>query len=102
MHKLDWFLRAKYGAIIHWGLYAIPGGVWQGEAAPHGGEWIMKNWRQGIPLNDYKQLMAQFPGGDAAQHGAAFLRLQGGVEARGGYAQVFQGFALVAHECDEW
>jgi len=60
MHKLDWFLRAKYGAIIHWGLYAIPGGVWQGEAAPHGGEWIMKNWRQGIPLSDYKQLMAQF------------------------------------------
>ena len=44
----------------------------------------------------------QFPGGDAAQHGAAFLRLQGGVEARGGYAQAFQGFALVAHECDEW
>jgi len=60
MHELDWFLRAKYGAIIHWGLYAIPGGVWQGEAAPHGGEWIMKNWRQGIPLSDYKQLMAQF------------------------------------------
>ena len=60
MHKLDWFLRAKYGAIIHWGLYAIPGGIWQGEAAPHGGEWIMKNWRQGIPLSDYKQLMAQF------------------------------------------
>ena len=60
MHKLDWFLNAKYGAIIHWGLYAIPGGVWQGEAAPHGGEWIMKNWRQGIPIQEYKQLMAQF------------------------------------------
>ena len=60
MGKLDWFLQAKYGAIIHWGLYAIPGGVWQDERAPHGGEWIMKNWRQGIAYADYKQLMAKF------------------------------------------
>ena len=60
MSKLDWFLRAKYGAIIHWGLYAIPGGLWQGEAAPHGGEWIMKNWRQGIPFAEYKKLAGQF------------------------------------------
>ena len=60
MKKLDWFLQAKYGAIIHWGLYAIPGGIWQNERAPHGGEWIMKNWRQGIPLKDYRQLQQQF------------------------------------------
>ena len=27
----QWFEEARFGLFIHWGLYAIPGGVWQGE-----------------------------------------------------------------------
>ncbi|WP_146035154.1 alpha-L-fucosidase [Formosa algae] len=25
------FNDAKYGMFIHWGLYAIPGGIWKGK-----------------------------------------------------------------------
>ena len=28
--RLTWFREAKYGLFIHWGLYAIPAGEWQG------------------------------------------------------------------------
>ncbi len=56
--KLTWFRNAKYGLFIHWGLYAIPGGEWNGQIAPHGTEWIMKNLR--IPLRDYRKLASQF------------------------------------------
>ena len=56
--KLTWFRNAKYGLFIHWGLYAIPGGEWNGKIAPHGTEWIMKNLR--IPLADYRKLAGQF------------------------------------------
>ncbi|MBE6633574.1 MAG: alpha-L-fucosidase [Ruminococcaceae bacterium] len=56
--KLQWFREAKYGLFIHWGLYAIPGGIWEGKSAPHGTEWIMKNMK--IPLAHYKKLVGQF------------------------------------------
>lgn len=56
--KLTWFRNAKYGLFIHWGLYAIPGGEWEGKIAPHGTEWIMKNLR--IPLRDYRKLAKRF------------------------------------------
>lgn len=59
MHdKLKWFRDAKYGLFIHWGLYAIPGGDWNGVHAPHGTEWIMRNLQ--IPLADYKKLADRF------------------------------------------
>ena len=56
--KIQWFREAKYGLFIHWGLYAIPGGMWKGQPAPHGTEWIMKNMR--IPFAEYKELAKQF------------------------------------------
>jgi alpha-L-fucosidase len=56
--RLDWFRDAKFGLFIHWGLYAIPAGVWQGQAIPGIGEWIMLRAR--VPVRDYEQLARQF------------------------------------------
>ncbi len=28
---MDWFQEAKFGMFIHWGIYSIPGGVWEGK-----------------------------------------------------------------------
>lgn len=53
-----WFWEAKYGLFVHWGLYAIPGGEWEGREIPCGSEWIMKNAR--IPLADYRRLAERF------------------------------------------
>ncbi|MDR2463915.1 MAG: alpha-L-fucosidase [Verrucomicrobiales bacterium] len=44
---------------IHWGVYAVPAGVWQGQSPKsHNGEWIMKS--MSIPVADYSALTAQF------------------------------------------
>jgi alpha-L-fucosidase len=56
--RLEWFRDAKFGLFIHWGLYAIPAGVWQGEQIPGIGEWIMLRAR--IPVAEYEQLAKQF------------------------------------------
>lgn len=56
--RMKWFKEAKYGLFIHWGLYAIPGGEWNGEPVPHGTEWIMRNAR--IPLAEYRELVKKF------------------------------------------
>jgi alpha-L-fucosidase len=56
--RLDWWREAKFGLFIHWGLYAIPAGVWRGKEVPGIGEWIMLHAR--IPVREYEQLAAQF------------------------------------------
>jgi alpha-L-fucosidase len=56
--RLDWWREAKFGLFIHWGLYAIPAGIWNGQAIPGIGEWIM--YRARIPVTEYEQLAAQF------------------------------------------
>ncbi len=52
------FRDAAYGLFIHFGLYSIPGGIWQGKRAPHGSEWMMRNLE--IPFKEYSQLMHEF------------------------------------------
>ena len=56
--RLEWFRDAKYGLFIHWGLYAIPAGEWQGKRSLGLGEWIMN--RSKIPVRDYEKLAARF------------------------------------------
>ncbi|RPJ71495.1 MAG: alpha-L-fucosidase [Acidobacteria bacterium] len=56
--RLAWFHEAKYGLFIHWGLYAVPAGQWNGRAIPGLGEWIMN--RAQIPVAEYEKLAARF------------------------------------------
>ena len=56
--RLDWWRDAKFGMFIHWGLYAIPAGIWKGQEIPGIGEWIM--YRARIPVAEYEQLAKQF------------------------------------------
>ena len=58
MNRMDWFIDAKFGLFIHWGLYSIPAGVWKGKEIPGIGEWIMNHAR--IPVKEYEQLAKKF------------------------------------------
>ncbi len=56
--RLEWFRDAKYGLFIHWGLYAIPAGQWNGARSPGLGEWVM--FRSRVPVKEYEKLAARF------------------------------------------
>jgi alpha-L-fucosidase len=56
--RLEWFRDAKYGMFIHWGLYAIPAGEWNGQRSLGLGEWIMNRSR--VPVTEYEKLAGQF------------------------------------------
>ena len=56
--RMKWWREAKFGMFIHWGLYAVPAGVWKGKNIPGNGEWIMD--RANIPVKEYEQLAKQF------------------------------------------
>lgn len=60
---LEWFQDAKFGMFIHWGLYSIPAGVWDGKKIhemrrPHVAEWIQHAAM--IPREKYAQLATNF------------------------------------------
>ncbi|MDB6093611.1 MAG: Alpha-L-fucosidase [Verrucomicrobia bacterium] len=89
---LAWWREARFGLFIHWGLYAIPAGVWQGKRVPYIGEWMM--FREKIPVATYSRLAAQFH--PHHWNPAAIVRLA--KEAGMGYivitAKHHEGFAM--------
>ena len=56
--RLEWFREAKYGMFIHWGLYAIPAGEWNGRRCLGLGEWVMNRCQ--VPVKEYEKLAARF------------------------------------------
>ncbi|MBS1369285.1 MAG: hypothetical protein HPZ91_04935 [Lentisphaeria bacterium] len=54
----SWFSQARFGMFIHWGLYAIPAGEWNGAPVKGIGEQIMRFAR--IPAAEYEKLAGQF------------------------------------------
>ncbi len=56
--RIDWWREARFGMFIHWGLYAVAAGEWQGKRIPVIGEWIMHVAK--IPFADYAKLAQQF------------------------------------------
>lgn len=56
--RMKWWREAKFGMFIHWGLYAVPAGTWDGRQIGGIGEWIMHDAR--IPVKDYAGFAKQF------------------------------------------
>lgn len=54
--RMEWWLDDKFGMFIHWGLYAIPAGEYNGKDG--GAEWIMETHK--IPTPEYEKYAAQF------------------------------------------
>ena len=54
-----WFAEAKFGMMIHWGLYSLLGGEWKGRRMDNYiAEWAQQYFR--IPLCEYKKLCRAF------------------------------------------
>ncbi len=56
--RMEWWREARLGMFIHWGLYAIPAGQWNGNKIQVIGEWIMEKAQ--IPVAEYEKLAEQF------------------------------------------
>ena len=57
--RISWWREARFGMFIHWGLYAIPAGVWKNNVHPDNyAEWIM--YDEKIPVKEYARLAGEF------------------------------------------
>lgn len=55
---MEWWREARFGMFIHWGVYAVPAGVYNGRPVNRASEWIMN--RAKIPVATYQQYAKQF------------------------------------------
>lgn len=56
--KQQWYKDAKFGLFIHWGLYSLLAGEYNGKKTDRIAEWIMND--QDIPVQEYEKLASQF------------------------------------------
>lgn len=56
--RMQWWHEAKFGMFVHWGIYSVPGGEYNGKKLPNSAEWMMN--RGNIPIAEYEKYAAQF------------------------------------------
>ena len=58
MDNKKWFKEAKFGMMIHWGLYSVLAGEYKGKYMEHIGEWAQSYFR--IPNQEYHKIAKIF------------------------------------------
>lgn len=54
--RMAWFREARFGMFIHWGVYAVPAGEWNGKT--NYGEWFLEQTK--MPVTQYEKFAGQF------------------------------------------
>ena len=54
--RMAWFREARFGMFIHWGLYAVPAGVYKDKTDL--GEWFLEQSK--MPVSEYAKFIPQF------------------------------------------
>jgi alpha-L-fucosidase len=56
--RMAWWRGARFGMFIHWGIYSVPAGTYDGKKIGGIGEWIMNSGE--IPVSVYADYAKQF------------------------------------------
>ncbi len=98
--RMAWWREARFGMFIHWGVYAVPAGIYQGKEIPGIGEWIMLRGR--IPVAEYKTYSSEF---NPVQYDPAYwakLAKKAGMRYIVITAKHHDGFALFPSDASDW
>ena len=57
-NRMKWWRDARFGMFIHWGIYAVPAGIYKGQKIDRIGEWIMNRGK--IPVAEYQEFAKDF------------------------------------------
>ncbi|NDC75231.1 alpha-L-fucosidase [bacterium] len=98
--RTQWFREARFGLFIHWGVYAVPAGEWQGKQIGGIGEWIMKNGK--IPVADYKAFAKDFTASKYDPAAWASLARRAGMKYVVITSKHHDGFALYDTGASDW
>lgn len=96
--RLKWFREARFGLFIHWGVYAVPAGLWHGKKV--GAEWIMHQAK--IPVAEYKALAKDFTAAKYDPEAWAQLAQDAGIKYVVITAKHHDGFTLYDSAYSDW
>ncbi|MCD9018887.1 alpha-L-fucosidase [Parachryseolinea silvisoli] len=98
--RMKWWREARFGMFIHWGVYAVPAGTYNGHRVNRIGEWIMNRGK--IPVADYKAFARAF---NPVKYDAdAWVRMakDAGMKYIVITAKHHDGFALFGSNASSW
>jgi alpha-L-fucosidase len=100
MSDLTWWREARFGLFIHWGLYAVPAGVWKGKQIKGIGEQIMRFAQ--IPNREYEKLAGQFNPVKFDADAWVKLAVDAGMKYLVITAKHHDGFAMFESDVDDY
>ena len=98
--RLQWWEEAKFGMFIHWGVYAVPAGTYDGKQVDGIGEWIMNRGK--IPVAEYKTYAQEFNPVKYDPEAWAKLAKEAGMKYLVITSKHHDGFALFDSKVTDW
>ena len=98
--RMQWWREAKFGMFIHWGVYAVPAGTYQGRQIHHVGEWIMYDAK--IPVAEYRAFAKRFNPVKYDPDAWASLAREAGMRYMIITSKHHDGFALFRTKASDW
>jgi alpha-L-fucosidase len=98
--RMKWWREARFGMFIHWGVYSVPAGTYDGTRVPGIGEWIMNRGK--IPVARYRQYAREF---DPVKFNAdqwVALAKQAGMKYIVITSKHHDGFAMFDSKASDW
>jgi alpha-L-fucosidase len=98
--RMEWWREARFGMFIHWGVYSVPAGYYNGQPINRIGEWIMNRGK--IPVSEYQQFAASF--NPVKYDAEAWVKLakDAGMKYIVITAKHHDGFALFKSNASKW
>lgn len=100
MTNKEWFPTAKFGMMIHFGLYSLIGGEWKGRRMKHIGEWAQSYFR--IPNEEYGALAKAFNPALFNAEEWVMLAKEAGMQYMVMTSKHHEGFAMFDSEWDDF
>jgi alpha-L-fucosidase len=98
--RMKWFREARFGMFIHWGVYAVPAGTYNGKPIGGIGEWIMNMGK--IPMAEYQAYAKDF--NPVKYNADEWVRLakEAGMKYIVITSKHHDGFALFDSQVNDW
>jgi alpha-L-fucosidase len=91
-NRMGWWREAKFGLFIHWGLFALTAGEYNGKKTDNIAEWIMHDLH--IPVEQYEKLAKDFNPGHFDADGIVRMARDAGMKYVVFTAKHHEGFAM--------
>lgn len=98
--RMAWWREAKFGMFIHWGIYSVPAGRYDGKSIPWYGEWMM--WKAKIPVATYREFAKEFNPVKYDPAAWAALAKDTGMRYMVITSKHHEGFALFPSDASDW